>query len=106
MENISIFYVFFSDMNYPKVIPPQSQYYSHHVFYENPEYIDEAESFIDNVSYSESDGFIGFPMVQSVPSYDLQELYIRSPLATSSQIVPVTQRNRRYLNGSRALPPE
>ncbi|XP_045475371.1 uncharacterized protein LOC123681177 isoform X1 [Harmonia axyridis] len=94
-------------MNYQKVLQPQPQFYNNHqVFYENPQYFDESESFIDNVSYSESDGFIGFPMVRSVPSYDIQELYIRNPLATASQMLPVNQRSRRYLNGQHALPPE
>ncbi|XP_044753249.1 uncharacterized protein LOC123312813 isoform X2 [Coccinella septempunctata] len=95
------------DMNYQKVLQPQPHFYGQQIFYENPEYIDEAEdSFIDTVSYSESDGFIGFPMVRSVPSYDIQELYIRKPMATASQVLPVSQRGRRCMNGQHGFTPE
>lgn len=99
-------YFTFTDMNYQKIPQPQSQLHNHQIFYENPEYIDEAESFIDTVSYSESDGFIGFPMVRPVPSYDIQELYIRNPLTTASQMLPVSQRSRRFVNVPKSLSPE
>ncbi|KAK9877023.1 hypothetical protein WA026_016049 [Henosepilachna vigintioctopunctata] len=62
----------------------------------SPEIHEEPESFIDTVSYSESDGYINIlPKVRSVPSHDIQELYFRKPMISSSQILSCAPQGSR-----------
>ncbi|KAL3267945.1 hypothetical protein HHI36_007082 [Cryptolaemus montrouzieri] len=89
-------------MNYQQ-IPRKSQHchplIGRKLFYDNPEFLEESESFIDALSYSESDGYIGLPMVRSVPSHDIQELYIRKPVISSNQMLPTPQYSRCCFDG-------